>query len=77
MKVKLDIEDAEALVSIANAFRGTGPIMCFTDRSRSTLRSFYLTAIMNAEMAIAESKRPKTCLSAAKRTAKLSERLET
>ena len=66
-KVKLDIEDAEALVSLANAFRGTGPITCFTDRSRSTLRRFYLTAIMNAEMAIAESK----CLSAGKRTAKV------
>ena len=67
MKVKLDIEDAEALVAIANAFRGTGPVTCFTDRSRSTLRPYFLTAIMNAEMAIAETK----CLSAGKRTAKV------
>ena len=69
MMVKLDIEDAEALVSLANAFRGTGPVTCFTDRSRSTLRTFYLTAIINAEKAIAETNA--SCLSPARRTAKI------
>jgi hypothetical protein len=59
MRIKVDSEDLEALVNIARAYRGETTGSHFVDRSRTTLRPFYAVAILNAQTALAESKRPK------------------
>jgi hypothetical protein len=56
--LKVQAEDIEALLSIADAYRGVGPAH-FTDGTRTALRPFYVVAIQNCQAALDQSKRPK------------------
>jgi hypothetical protein len=61
-QIRLDIDDAEALLSIANAYRGIAPAAHFTDRTRTTLRPFFAVAVANMENALRNQRAKPTAL---------------
>lgn len=58
--LKVQAEDIEALLSLADGYRGErGPGAHFTDGTRTALRPFFVVAIQNCQNALREQcKRP-------------------
>jgi hypothetical protein len=56
-KLKVDAEDIEALLSLADGYRGErGPGAHFTDTTKTTLRPYFIVAIQNCQTALREQR---------------------